>query len=45
MGPPHPETFFDWVQGQREGALRARMQLKGAVLVTSELRMFQLWDD
>lgn len=45
MGPPHPEAFFDWMQGQWKGALRARMQLKGVVLVASELHMFQLWDN
>lgn len=44
VGPPHPKMFFDWVQGQWEGAPRAERQLKGAVLVMSALRMFQLWD-
>lgn len=45
MGPPHPATFFDWVQGPWGGVLRARMQSKGAVLLVSELRKFQLGDN
>ena len=45
VGPPHPETFADWVWGQSGGAPRARRQMTGAVLVASKRRTLQLWVD